>query len=152
MKDGLLTGALLLACLTFFVGCGEPRPDPHLMYRPKFFREGTGIPFLDENNIHSVQLVEVDNPFPESARKRIYSLWFTLDGRGRYALHAETGDFLGETIHMFIAGQSVGYHPIQAPIDNGVLPILLSTHMQEADARFLHQQLQRAIAETQRKR
>jgi hypothetical protein len=99
-----------------------------------------------------VQLVEVDNPFPESARKRIYSLWFTLDGRGRYALHAETGDFLGETIHMFIAGQSVGYHPIQAPIDNGVLPILLSTHMQEADARFLHQQLQRAIAETQRKR
>ncbi len=136
----------------FSVSCGERRPDPHALYRPKFFREGTGVPFLDESNIVGVQLVEVDNPFPEATRKRIYGLWFTLDGRGRYALHAETGDFLGETIHMFIAGQSVGYHPIQAPLDKGDLPILLSSHMKEADARFLHQQLQRTIVESQRRR
>ena len=152
INHGLLAGSLALACLIFSVSCGERRPDPHTFYRPKFFREGTGVPFLDENNIRSVQLVEVDNPFPEATRKRIYGLWFALDGRGRYALHAETGDFLGDTIHMFIAGQSIGYHPIQAPIDNGVLPILLPPHMMEADARFLHQQLERTIVMAQRRR
>ncbi|MFP6854332.1 MAG: hypothetical protein VB980_01005 [Opitutales bacterium] len=134
------------------VSCGDRPDDPRSTYRPKFFRENTSIPFLDEHNLVSVQLVEVDNPFPEATRKRMYSLWFYLDGRGRFALHAETGDHLGKTIHMFISGQSIGYHPIQRPLDNGILPILLPPQMQEEDARFLQEQLQRTIAKVQKKK
>ena len=150
LKGYLLAVGLSLVCWALLSSCGGG-PDPRAMYRPKFSIESTSIPFLDEYNLLGVQLVEIDNPFPEAKRKRIYSLWFNLDGRGRFALHAETGDNLGKTIHMFIQGQSVGYHPIQAPIDNGVLPVLLSSQLQESDARFLLLQLERTIVEVHKK-
>ncbi len=146
------TGAILFVMLHLLVSCGRGPEDPHNYYKPKFFREGTNIPFLDEYNVMEVQLIEIDNPFPEASRKRIYSLWFKLDGRGRFALHAESGDFSGQTIHMFIHGQSVGYHPIQRAISNGVLPILLDPKIREEDARFLHQQIQRAVVTAHKKR
>lgn len=152
MKGQVACGSLVLLCSVLFFSCSDLARNPAAGYKPKFFLEDTGIPFLDEHNIRSVQLVEVDNPFPEATRKRIYSLFFNLDGRGRFALHAETGDNVGKNIHMFIHGQSIGYHPIQAPIDNGVFPILLSSHLSETDARFLRQQLQRTIVEVQKER
>ena len=151
MKSVLLFGALTLVCSLLFSSCGDRPDDPRLIFRPKFISEGQKIPFLDEHNVLGVQLVEIDNPFPEAKRKRIYSLWFTLNGRGRFALHAESGDNLGTNIHLFIQGQSIGYHPIQAPIQNGVLPILLSSQLQEADARYLQQQLERTIVEVHKK-
>ena len=152
MRGRLQVISLVFVFLALIVSCGDRPNDTRALYRPKFVLEKTSIPFLDEYNLTKVQLVEIDNPFPEASRKRIYSLWFTLDGRGRFALHAETGDHIGKTIHMFINGQSIGYHPIQTPIDIGVLPILLSPHMQEADARFLQQQLERTMAKVQNKR
>jgi hypothetical protein len=145
MTGHVASGFLVLLCSVVFFSCSDLPRNPTVTYKPKFFLANTGIPFLDEHNILSVQLVEVDNPFPEAKRKRIYSLFFNLDGRGRFALHAETGDNVGKNIHMFIHGQSVGYHPIRAPIANGVFPILLSVHLGETDARFLLQQLKRTI-------
>ena len=146
------SGFLLLLCSVLFFSCSDLPRNPTVIYKPKFFLQDTGIPFLDEHNILDVQLVEVDNPFPEAKRKRIYSLFFNLDGRGRFALHAESGDNVGKNIHMFIHGQSVGYHPIRAPIENGVFPILLSAHLGETDARFLLQQLKRTVLQVQKER
>lgn len=150
MRKPILALALIVAGL--LVSCGGRFNDRHAIYRPKFIREGTKIPFLDEHNLQDVQLFEIDNPFPQADRKRIYSLWFYLDGRGRFALHAESGKYRGATIHMFINGQPTGYHPISTPISNGVLPIVLDAQIEESGARFLQQQIKRAINDTIKRR
>ena len=70
LKGGLLAVGLSLVCWALLSSCGD-RPDPRTLYRPKFSIEATSIPFLDEYNLLGVQLVEIDNPFPEAERKRI---------------------------------------------------------------------------------
>ena len=152
MKGHMASGFFVLFCSALFFSCSDRPRNPTIAYKPKFFLEDTGIPFLDEYNISTVQLVEVDNPFPEAERKRIYSLFFNLNGRGRFALYIETGDNVGKNIHMFIHGQAVGYHPIRGPIENGVLPILLSAHLQKPDAHYLLHQLERTIDQVQKER
>tara|TARA_Y100000588_G_C13520940_1_gene613551 strand:- start:27 stop:479 length:453 start_codon:yes stop_codon:yes gene_type:complete len=150
MRKPILALALVMAC--FLVSCGDRFSNRHALYRPKFIREGTKIPFLDEHNLQDVQLVEIDNPFPQADRKRIYSLWFYLDGRGRFALHAESGENRGQTIYMFINGQQYGYHPITKPISDGILPIVLDVQFEESGARVLHEQIKGAILEVQKRR
>lgn len=151
MRKPILVLALTLAFVALLSSCGDRRSQNWTMYRPKFSIEAAKIPFLNEYNLMGVQLVEIDNPFPQAERKRIYSLWFTLDGHGRFALHAETGDNIGRTIHMYIMGQSAGYHPITRPIESGVLRIFLYPEVEESAARNLHKQLERAIVEVHKR-
>jgi hypothetical protein len=56
-------------------------------------------------------------------------------------LQKETIRNIGKRLHLVVGGQTIGVHPIEKSISNGVLPFVLSYVATEENALFLYQEL-----------
>jgi len=110
--------------------------------RPRVFLEGAApIPILDEYDFTSIQIGTVDNILTDNPADRRFALWFSLDRRSATTLQKETIRNIGNRFHLVIGGQTIGVHPIEKSISNGVLPFVLSSVVQEENALMLFQEL-----------
>jgi len=110
--------------------------------RPRVFLEGAApIPILDEYDFTNVQIGTVDNILTDDPNDRKFALWFSLDRRSATTLQKETIRNIGKRLHLVVGGQTIGVHPIEKSISNGVLPFVLSYVATEENALFLYQEL-----------
>lgn len=114
--------------------------------RPKIYLQGASpIPLFDEYDIQSVQIGTVQNILSDDPSERVFAIWLSLDRRASFYLQKETSGNLGRRLQLVINGQTLGIHPIERTIANGVLPFILPTKMNENEARFLYEQLSQSI-------
>lgn len=110
--------------------------------RPRVFLDGAApIPILDEYDFTSVQIGTVANILTDNPDDRRFALWFSLDRRSATTLQKETIRNIGKRLHLVIGGQTIGVHPIEKSISNGVLPFVLSSIAKEDSALSLFQEL-----------
>jgi len=138
---------LSLSPLLFFSSCRKFRSDPSLItMRPRIFLEGAApIPIFDEYDFTGVQLGTIANIMTENPSDRMYALWFSFDRRSAMNLQKETVRNVGKRLHLVIAGEIVGVHPIEGGITNGVLPFVLSANIPQANAVMLFEQLNTSL-------
>ena len=134
---------LLLLLSPFLQSCRKGRSDPKkITMRPRVFLEGAApIPILDEYDFTGVQIGTIDNILTDNPDDRSFALWFSLDRRSATTLQRETIRNIGKRLHLVIAGQTIGVHPIEQSISNGVLPFVLSYVTSEENAMILFQEL-----------
>lgn len=127
----------------FLPSCRKGRSDPKkITMRPRVFLEGAApIPILDEYDFTNVQIGTVDNILTDNPNDRKFALWFSLDRRSATTLQKETIRNIGKRLHLVVGGQTIGVHPIEKSISNGVLPFVLSYVATEENALFLYQEL-----------
>ena len=114
--------------------------------RPKIYLQGASpIPLFDEYDIQSVQIGTVQNILSDDPNERVFAVWLSLDRRASFYLQKETSGNLGRRLQLVINGQTLGIHPIERTIANGVLPFILPAKMNENEARFLYEQLSQSI-------
>jgi len=138
------------ALLFLFLGlnsCKREKIDPSkITMRPKIYLQGASpIPLFDEYDIQSVQIGTVQNILSDDPSERVFAIWLSLDRRASFYLQKETSGNLGRRLQLVINGQTLGIHPIERTIANGVLPFILPTKMNENEARFLYEQLSQSI-------
>ena len=138
------------ALLFLFLGlnsCKREKIDPSkITMRPKIYLQGASpIPLFDEYDIQSVQIGTVQNILSDDPSERVFAIWLSLDRRASFYWHKETSGNLGRRLQLVINGQTLGIHPIERTIANGVLPFILPTKMNENEARFLYEQLSQSI-------
>lgn len=134
---------LLLLLSPFIQSCRKGRSDPKkITMRPRVFLEGAApIPILDEYDFTGVQIGTIENILTDTPDDRSFALWFSLDRRSATTLQRETIRNIGKRLHLVIAGQTIGVHPIEQSISNGVLPFVLSYVTSEENAMILFQEL-----------
>ena len=103
------------------------------------------IPLFDEYDINGIQIGTVQNIFSDDEKDRVFAIWLSLDRRSSFYVQKETSSNLGRRLQLVANGQVLGIHPIERTISNGVLPFILSTRMNEQEARFLYEQLGQSI-------
>ena len=81
----------------------------------------------------------------EEPNDRMFALWFSFDRRSAMTLQKETVRNIGKRLHLVIAGEIVGVHPIEGGINNGVLPFVLSANMPEENAVYLYNELSTSL-------
>ena len=138
------------ALLFLFLGlnsCKREKIDPSkITMRPKIYLQGASpIPLFDEYDIQSVQIGTVQNILSDDPSERVFAIWLSLDRRASFYLQKETSGNLGRRLQLVINGQTLGIHPIERTIANGVLPFILPTKMNDNEARFLYEQLSQSI-------
>jgi hypothetical protein len=143
--SGLATRRTILASLPALIlgACRKNRSDPKkITMRPRVFLDGAApIPILDEYDFTSVQIGTVANILTDNPDDRRFALWFSLDRRSATTLQKETIRNIGKRLHLVIGGQTIGVHPIEKSISNGVLPFVLSSIAKEDSALSLFQEL-----------
>ena len=114
--------------------------------RPKIYMEGSSpIPLFDEYDMKGIQIGTVQNIFSDDEKDRVFAIWLSFDRRSSFYVQKETSSNLGRRLQLVANGQVLGIHPIERTISNGVLPFILSTRMNEQEARFLYEQLGQSI-------
>ena len=114
--------------------------------RPKIYMEGSSpIPLFDEYDLKGIQIGTVQNIFSDDQKDRVFAIWLSLDRRSSFYVQKETSSNLGRRFQLVANGQVLGIHPIERTITSGVLPFILSTKMNEQEARFLYEQLGQSI-------
>ena len=109
--------------------------------RPRVFLEGAApIPILDEYDFTGVQIGTIENILTDTPDDRSFALWFSLD-RESATLSKRNNSKYRKRLHLVIAGQTIGVHPIEQSISNGVLPFVLSYVTSEENAMILFQEL-----------
>ena len=143
--SGLTSRRTVLTSLSglFLGSCRKNRSDPKkITMRPRVFLEGAApIPILDEYDFTNVQIGTVDNILTDNPDDRRFALWFSLDRRSATTLQKETIRNIGKRFHLVSGGQTIGIHPIEKAISNGVLPFVLSSAFKEENALILFQEL-----------
>ena len=134
------------ACL-LVISCKKRKIDQSkITIRPKIYMEGASpIPMFDEYDIRNAQIGTVENIFSEDENDRVFTVWLTLDRRSAFFLQKETATHIGRRLQLVSNGQTLGIHPIEQTITNGVIPFILSTQMTEQGARYLFEQLGQSL-------
>ena len=139
-------------CSAFFSqSCRKQKSDPSkITSRPRVFIENSApIPILDEYDFIGVQIGTINNIFNDDPNARTYALWFSLDRRSAITLQKESIRRRGQTLHLVISGQRIGFHVVQEAITNGVIPFVLTNDISEENAMRLFRELSQSIIHLQ---
>ncbi len=131
-------------------GVGRPRKSDITMAPQFVLSHQPVVPVLLEVDFTGVQLASVDNIFSPDPVDRSYALYFALTQSAASTLSTVTQKHVGKKLYLMASGQQLGVHPIDRPVTNGVLPVLLTgKKMNEDRARFIHSHLERSLAAIQ---
>ncbi len=140
----------------FLTGCGDrvtgnrPRKSDITMAPQFVLSHQPVVPVLLEVDCLGVSLANVDNIFSSDPKDRSYALYFAMTASAVSDLSVVTQKHVGRKLFLIVNGEQMGVHPIDKPITNGILPVLLTgKDMDEAKARLLHAHLERSIAAIQ---
>lgn len=147
---------LTAAGVGLLTGCGDrsgaSRPKKSdITMAPQFVLSHQPIvPVLLEMDFTGVQLANVDNIFSPDPKDRSYALYFALTHSASSTLSSVTQKHVGKKLYLMVSGQQLGVHPIDKPVTNGVLPVLLTGRDVDEDrARLIHAHLARSLAAIQ---
>ena len=138
-------------CSFLSISCNRHRYNPEkITIRPRVFVAGSlPVPIVDEYDFIDVQLGTIANILTDDPDDRIYALWFNLDRRSAISIQKETLRNKGKNLHLVVAGEGLGIHPIEKMISNGVIPFVLSSQLDEINALKLYKGMKSSIKELQ---